>query len=476
MGLNSLGDLDTSGFGNTSGGPVVGGTGSVGWPNGGTGGWELVGGAVGGQGTYDTVVALPDYIDSTGKTVSGGLLLLSASTPSGGGADFSVTRLRSDGSADATFGAGGMTTVNFSYADQAQAAVLSDGRIVVAGTSWPWIYSGAEDVSLVRLSGDWSAKTRTYVRQDANFNVTSTITLDGAVRDAGGAISPQVERYEYTPYGVVTVMNADFTTKGGGGGGTWSASGIRWKQGFQGYTADAALGGSGIYYARERLYDPQQGRFTSQDPLGYPDGASRYAMEGGNPVGRVDPDGMLYGYNRSPWASADQQGSFLGPGGSSSGSWSWNQNLVYEFGTSRGGVTNLAGATTQPSTKLPSTRRSSIPVYPDRPIPLPEVERAKTLKKLLQQFSGDPNSSQYQSMLKEYQQLAPYLADYNQLYHDWLQRLAEYQNFWMDAALKHLNQLDALRDAGMADPEAEELWWSILINILSGQDINGRDF
>jgi RHS repeat-associated protein len=192
--------------------------------------------------------------------------------------------------------------VNFSYADQAQAAVLADGRIVVAGTSWPTSGYGAEDVSLVRLSGDWSAKTRTYVRQDANFNVTNTITLDGAVRDAGGAISQQVERYEYTPYGVRTVMGADFSAKsastltsnGGAGGGGWN-------YGFQGGRVDAAIGGSGMYNFRNRSYDPVQGRWTQEDPASYLDSLDALLFCGSEPLRHVDPSGLTW-YDPRTWA------------------------------------------------------------------------------------------------------------------------------------------------------------------------------
>ncbi len=54
----------------------------------------------------------------------------------GGSAVFSVVRYNTDGSLDASFGAGGRVTTNFGNSDRAKAvAIQADGKIVVAGTS-----------------------------------------------------------------------------------------------------------------------------------------------------------------------------------------------------------------------------------------------------------------------------------------------------------------------------------------------------
>ncbi|MBP8656087.1 MAG: RHS repeat-associated core domain-containing protein, partial [Kiritimatiellae bacterium] len=58
------------------------------------------------------------------------------------------------------------------------------------------------------------------------------------------------------------------------------------------YTAREAMGDSlGFFYYRHRIYDPHTARFTSEDPLGFVDGASRYVYVGNNPVNMVDPKG-----------------------------------------------------------------------------------------------------------------------------------------------------------------------------------------
>lgn len=51
---------------------------------------------------------------------------------------------------------------------------------------------------------------------------------------------------------------------------------------------------TGLFDNGYRTYDPQSGRYLQPDPLGYPDGPDAYLYAGGDPVNRVDPQG-LYG-------------------------------------------------------------------------------------------------------------------------------------------------------------------------------------
>ncbi|MGB6366757.1 MAG: RHS repeat-associated core domain-containing protein, partial [Thermoanaerobaculia bacterium] len=49
---------------------------------------------------------------------------------------------------------------------------------------------------------------------------------------------------------------------------------------------------TGFVYMRNRYYDPELGRFTSADPLGYVDGPSLYGFAGGDPLNSRDPMGL----------------------------------------------------------------------------------------------------------------------------------------------------------------------------------------
>ena len=67
------------------------------------------------------------------------------------------------------------------------------------------------------------------------------------------------------------------------------------------YCSDSYLldSDSSRHYARSRNYSPSIGRFTSQDPLQFINGANTYQFVMSNPVGKVDPWGLWHWYN--PW-------------------------------------------------------------------------------------------------------------------------------------------------------------------------------
>jgi RHS repeat-associated protein len=61
--------------------------------------------------------------------------------------------------------------------------------------------------------------------------------------------------------------------------------------GFAGAGTPTAAGG-GYVYLRNRWYDPQTGRFLSQDPIGLAGGVNLYAYAGNNPASYSDPFGL----------------------------------------------------------------------------------------------------------------------------------------------------------------------------------------
>src|SRR5262245_38698397 len=98
---------------------------------------------------------------------------------------------------------------------------------------WSPVYVDAlvlRDQSSV-LDGDLDQ--RLYVLQDANWNVTALVSVDGDV----------VERYALDPYGTSVVLTSAF--------GTRVSSSYAWRYLFQGGRFD---GSAGLYHFRNRDY------------------------------------------------------------------------------------------------------------------------------------------------------------------------------------------------------------------------------
>ena len=59
------------------------------------------------------------------------------------------------------------------------------------------------------------------------------------------------------------------------------------------YTGREYDRGTGLYYYRARYYDPEIGRFISEDPLGFQAGVNFYSYVNNNPINANDPMGLV---------------------------------------------------------------------------------------------------------------------------------------------------------------------------------------
>src|SRR4030095_1176890 len=59
------------------------------------------------------------------------------------------------------------------------------------------------------------------------------------------------------------------------------------------YTGREFDSDTGLYYYRARWYDPQVGRFISEDPIGLAGGINQFAYVGNNPQNGTDPSGLF---------------------------------------------------------------------------------------------------------------------------------------------------------------------------------------
>ena len=77
-------------------------------------------------------------------------------------------------------------------------------------------------------------------------------------------------------------------------GETFDSSGT--SQNTMKYTGREQDDETGLYYYRARYYDPELGRFISEDPIGFKGGINFYAYVGNNPLIGNDPSGLVVKY------------------------------------------------------------------------------------------------------------------------------------------------------------------------------------
>jgi RHS repeat-associated protein len=123
------------------------------------------------------------------------------------------------------------------------------------------IYPGVDRPHSARIGGPTGQMA--YVAVDALGNVVG-------LTDSAGAV---VRQTQYGPFGETETTS-----------GTQDVA-LKWKA----RERDAA---TDLYYMRARWYDPQVGRFVSEDPIGLSGGINPYAFAGDDPVNYSDPSGL----------------------------------------------------------------------------------------------------------------------------------------------------------------------------------------
>jgi RHS repeat-associated protein len=154
--------------------------------------------------------------------------------------------------------AAGLTT-NFLYDRR---SVVSDADS--DGTVTNYINAGGTDEKLEQSSGNGAL----YFTQDRLGSTTS-------LTDAAGNVA---ESEAYGPFGSTT--------------GSAST-----RYGYIGRELDAQ---TGLMLFRARWYDPQQGRFLTEDPIEFGGGMNFYAYTGDNPETRKDPSGLGWRIEHGP--------------------------------------------------------------------------------------------------------------------------------------------------------------------------------
>jgi RHS repeat-associated protein len=145
----------------------------------------------------------------------------------------------------------------------------------------------AADIVAINPNTNIANYATTWYACDYQGNAVQQYTADGTLTasyafDAFGNCIPQFT--EETVDGVTTYTPAVTDITGPYGYNAKS-----------GYYYDSEIG---MYYCWHRYYDPANGRWLTEDPIGYEGGLNLYGYCGNQPVGSVDPSGLVI-----PWAA-----------------------------------------------------------------------------------------------------------------------------------------------------------------------------
>jgi RHS repeat-associated protein len=100
----------------------------------------------------------------------------------------------------------------------------------------------------------------------------------GSIREMTDSAGVLRARYDYSPWGQRQKLSGD-------------------KDADFGYTGHYEHAASGLTLTLYRAYDRERGRWLSEDPIGLEGGINLYDYTDGNPIGRVDPDGLSWWSN-----------------------------------------------------------------------------------------------------------------------------------------------------------------------------------
>ena len=149
----------------------------------------------------------------------------------------------------------------------------SDGKLIKQSNGLDFFYDTTGIAGLVK-DGEYF-----FYRKDAQGNVIAIINGDDGL----------IARYEYDAWGnnVVTDKDGNLVTSGIG-----VLNPFRYRSYY--YDTETEL-----YYLQTRYYDPELGRFISQDSIEYAapetiNGLNLYAYCGNNPVMNIDPTGTFF--------------------------------------------------------------------------------------------------------------------------------------------------------------------------------------
>ncbi len=153
------------------------------------------------------------------------------------------------------------------------------------GVSYVHGYGIDQPVAIVRQGGGPANDTllvspvTMYPHADWRGNITALSFRDGRpLQDGSVRVTP--------PASAQLEQNASLSAYSASTSGSYGV--VNWN----GSLLNSQFGETGLMYRRNRYYDPMQGRFTQEDPIGLAGGMNLYGFAGGDPVNFSDPFGL----------------------------------------------------------------------------------------------------------------------------------------------------------------------------------------
>jgi len=169
----------------------------------------------------------------------------------------------------------GVTTVTYTSTDLAGNTATATQNVYVSYSST--VGGGTGDGSGGTTTPPPAGGGATVSSEAVYWHHNDHLGTPQALTDINGT---KVWEMSQTPFGIATV-NEDPD-----GNGITVSNNFR----FPGQYYDTEIG---LNYNYFRSYDPKKGGYTQHDPIGLNGGMNTYAYVGGNPVGYVDPEGLL---------------------------------------------------------------------------------------------------------------------------------------------------------------------------------------
>src|SRR5690606_24090940 len=210
---------------------------------------------------------------------------------------FALTPAADQGSYDASWHYYDATGLRIATASQEVETQLEADPRSAANHWLYYVYDGSDVAfTLQRQGGLWRVQHR-YLTAGLDQPLVVRTALGSTGYETLGLIG---DRQETTisalrPDGVVDTRTwlydrNPFGAQAGAGSGSRDNEAST-GTGYTGASTPTAAGG-GFVYLRNRWYDPNTGRFLTQDPIGLAGGVNLYAYAGSNPVAFSDPFGL----------------------------------------------------------------------------------------------------------------------------------------------------------------------------------------